>query len=150
MNEAPCPYCARPIKGGKDAMHAAVCPRNPAVRERLAAAIADPDNPGGAVSSLQYRRISGALGLPSVEVLTRAFGSWAGAAAAFGLKAQRTISRPYHPPARSEAERMAALDAEVGEMEERAEACRRYWDNRGLPVLSSRTLPDGRVAHMLR
>ena len=150
MNEVPCPYCARPIKGGKDAMHAAVCPRNPAVRERLASAIADPDNPGGAVSSLQYRRISGALGLPSVEVLTRAFGSWAGAAAAFGLKAQRTISRPYHPPARSEAERMAALDAEVGEMEERAEACRRYWDERGLPVLSSRTLPDGRTAHMLR
>ena len=150
MNEVFCPHCGRGIKGGKEAQHVAVCPCNPAVRERLAAAIADPDNPGGAVSSLQYRRISGALGLPSVEVLTRAFGSWAGADAAFGLKAQRTISRPYHPPARSEAERMAALDAEVSEMEERAEACRRYWDNRGLPVLSSRTLPDGRVAHMLR
>ena len=151
MNEVPCPHCGRAFAySGNVVQHAAVCPRNPAVRERLAAAIADPDNPGCAVSSSQYRRVSGALGLPSVEVLWRAFGRWEDVAAEFGLKPQRTISRPYHPPARSEAERMAALDAEVGEMEERAEACRRYWDNRGLPVLSSRTLPDGRVAHMLR
>ena len=119
------------------------------MRERLAAAIADPDNPGCAVSSSQYRRVSGALGLPSVEVLWRAFGRWEDVAAEFGLKAQRTV-RPYRPPIGSEAERMVALDAEVSEMEERAAAVRRYWDERGLPVLSSRRLPDGRVAHMLR
>ena len=147
MNEVPCPHCGRPIKGGQ---HAAVCPRNPAVRGRLAVAIADPDNPGCARASSEYRRIAGELGLPSTETLARVYGSWADVAAAFGLKPQRTISRPYRPPVRSEAECMAALDAEVSEMEERAEACRRYWDNRGLPVLSSRTLPDGRVAHMLR
>ena len=150
MNEVPCPYCARPVKGGNDARHAAVCPRNPAVRGRLAVAIADPDNPGCARASSEYRRIAGELGLPSTETLARVYGSWADVAAEFGLKPQRTISRPYRPPVRSEAECMAALDAEVSEMEERAEACRRYWDNRGLPVLSSRTLPDGRVAHMLR
>ena len=150
MNEVPCPHCGRAFAySGNVVQHAAVCPRNPAVRERLAAAIADPDNPGCAVSSSQYRRIAGGLGLPSTETLARVYGSWAQVAAEFGLKAQRAVSA-YHPPARSEAERMAALDAEVSEMEERADACRRYWDNRGLPVLSSRTLPDGRVAHMLR
>ena len=146
MNEVPCPHCGRPIKGGQ---HAAVCPRNPAVRGRLAVAIADPDNPGCARASSEYRRIAGQLGLPSTETLARVYGSWADVAAEFGLKAQRVV-RPYRPPIGSEAQRMAALDAEVSEMEERAAATRRYWDERGLPVLSSRRLPDGRVAHMLR
>ena len=149
MNEVPCPYCARPIKGGKDAMHAAVCPRNPAVRERLASAIADPDNPGCARASSEYRRIAGELGLPSTETLARVYGSWADVAAEFGLEAQRTVS-PYRPPARSEVQRMAALDAEVTAMEEQVEATRRYWEERGLPTCGSRTLPDGRTAHMLR
>ena len=150
MNEVFCPHCGRAFAySGNVVQHAAVCPRNPAVRGRLAVAIADPDNPGCARASSEYRRIAGELGLPSTETLARVYGSWADVAAEFGLKARRVV-RPYRPPIGSEAKRMAALDAEVSEMEERAAACRRYWDERGLPVLSSRTLPDGRVAHMLR
>ena len=149
MISAPCPYCARPIYGGKTAQHAAVCPDNPAIHERIAAAIADPDNPGCAIASSRYRVTARGLGLPSTETLMRRWGSWEGIAAAFGLEAQRGAV-PHRAPTRSEAERMAALDAEVSAMEEQADAIRQHWRDPGLQVMSSRTLPDGRVAHMLR
>lgn len=144
-----CPHCGRLLLVQNVSAHAPACVRDPANHARVAAVLPDPDRPGYAVSSIEYNRLSGRLRLPSLESLRREYGSWMNACRAFGLKSVNRYGG-YRSPAISEAERIAALDAEVERMQAAASPANPYREWSGLPVCGVRELPDGRLAWMVR
>ena len=140
---ASCPHCARVISAAHMATHVAICPRNPEHRERITAALADPDRPGYALTRTAYDANCAALRVPSSSTLERQIGSWSATCALFGLRVA-PAGRPA--PQRRETEAMsevvAALEADA-ELRQRERA-------RGLEVCRVRELPGGRVAYVLR
>ena len=145
-----CPHCGRELLVSNFSTHVAVCVRDPATHARIAAVLPDPDRPGYAISSVEYNRLSGRLRLPSVESIRRQYGSWMNACAAFGLKSVNRYSG-YRSPATSEAERMAALDAEVERLRAAASPPNVYRDWQGLECCAVREIDGGkRLAWMVR
>ena len=87
-----CPYCERLAVRA----HPSRCPDNPEMRARLAAALADPNKPGYAISRNLYTLHACTLKLPAEVTLEKHFGSWSALVAAFGLKAA-TVGRKAKP-----------------------------------------------------
>ena len=128
-------------------------------REATIAAMTDPDEPGRAVSRDRYqaRRTPGT---PSPSYLYATFGSWARAVRAYGLlpcvpaargcavKEERRIparpspAKPRKRPTPPETDDAGTYNDLRTTLAQEAE--------RGLPACGARTMPDGRVAWMLR
>lgn len=77
-----CPYCGIITT----ALHLNHCPDAPELHARLAAALADSNREGYAISSYVYAKIARPRGLPAEITLKKHYGSWASLVAAFGLE----------------------------------------------------------------
>jgi len=87
-----CPHCERLAVRA----HPSRCPDNPEMRARLAAALADLNKPGYAISRNLYMLHSCTLKLPAEMTLRSHFGSWSATVAAFGLK-EADVGRKAKP-----------------------------------------------------
>lgn len=147
-----CPHCGRTLSVAHMPRHLAGCLRNPAVRERVAAALTDQDAPAYAVGQQEYELAATRLRLPAPNTLRAAFGDWVEACAAFGLLP--ATQKPYVPRPHRQGEaaraRSDARDAVIMAELVQADAVRAAEFSRGLPVCGRRELPDGRVAWVLR
>lgn len=130
-----CPHCTRPMQ---DAAHPARCPMHPARAPLVLAALEDPANPGHAVGPMTYERRRLENGAPSYDALRGSLGGWRSACEAFGLVYRGKRARED----RAIAEVAAAVDEDRELQRELA--------GHGLEVCRVRSLPDGRVACMLR
>lgn len=81
---AECPWCGWEMSPWAR-RHLVVCPRNPALRPHIVAALTDPKRPGCAVGPRIYARRSAGFRAPSASLLYRAWGNWEAVAAEFGL-----------------------------------------------------------------
>lgn len=79
-----CPFCGIEVTP-QARRHLTVCPRNPALREAIIAALRDPTRPGYAVGPRTYGNHSYRRRVPCVTLLYRAWGDWEVVAAYFGL-----------------------------------------------------------------
>ena len=86
MRYSECPYCGWELTPQICRRHLNACPRNPALRERIVAALSDAEHPGYAVIPLIYTRRAARGRAPSPMLLYRAWGHWDVAAAYFGLR----------------------------------------------------------------
>lgn len=144
-----CPHCGRMIGISNLGVHVGICPRNPAVHVRVAAVLADPDRPGYAVTWYGYDAAARPQRLPSRESLRREYGNWTAVCTAFGLRPVNL--RMATASSSNEAQRLAALDAEVAAMQAAAEPANPYREWSGLPVCGVREIDGGRrLAWMVR
>ena len=88
-----CPHCGMELYPHTARRHVRLCPRNPAQRAGIVAALSDPQRPGYAVSYYAYDRRAQRLHAPSTALLFRAWGSWMAVCAAFGLRYDGRRSR---------------------------------------------------------
>lgn len=140
-----CPHCNAMHDARGMAMHLARCLRNPAVRAAILALMADPVNPECAITRGDYDLAAAGRSVVSSRALVAVHGSWAHACAAFGLSAPGAKRQPRRCDTEAaDADVAAEIDAELAAQQ--AERCR----IRGLDVCGRRTLPDGRVAWVLR
>lgn len=136
-----CPFCGSVYAPQNRNAHAASCLADPDVLARVAAALADPDRPGVALTQIAYREVAARDRLPERKTLTGKYGSWPATCRAFGLEP------PQNHVVRSEPVAIAETEGAL----ERDAALRDYWSGgRGFEVCSGRALPDGRTAWMLR
>lgn len=154
--KAACQHCGGLLDIGVLARHAANCPRNPARRAAIAAALEDADNPGYGVPTPIYKqRVRAGCGLPAKNTLSDAFGDWPAVCAHFGLRPPGDLPRLLRPSggagvlaARGQVEAAAIAEAAAAQA-----AVRQLLQDdaeRGLPVCGARRLPDGRIAYVLR
>ncbi len=150
-----CPHCGREVPGNLADMHASVCARRPEMLTRIAAALVS-DVPGVGARIVDYQRARAINGAADVTTVLRAFGgTWDAVLAAFGLTPRPPKRRPERTP---EQQRMTARQredaaiADVAAMRAAAQQALTNERNRqyGIEVCRVRSLPDGRVAMMIR
>jgi hypothetical protein len=155
-----CPHCATQMTVNRLSSHVAVCPHNPTVHAAVLAALTAGCAPGEGVGFSIYRdyREHQEPTLPNADILLGYAGSerWGDVLARFGLTpARRTVrrtttgrtSRPADPL--DSAAQAVVDEAAIRRWEARTLEHERY-GGYGLTVCGERTLPDGRVAHLVR
>lgn len=90
-----CPHCGMELYPYTERRHIRLCPRNPAQRASITAALSDADRPGYAVSFDVYARRARRFRVPSPALLYRAWGHWDIVAEYFGLRydGRRRVAR---------------------------------------------------------
>lgn len=141
----PCEYCGKMVGNGGRHMHVRSCLYRPGVIEAVRA-VMDPDGAGVGMSSNNYddARAECGASVPSSDALGRQCGEWADVLAVLGLERAANMKRPRHVALSCEERAIADAAEEM----QRAREALRY--DPGLPVCSARTLPDGRVAYVLK
>ena len=130
-----CPHCRRYMQ---DVTHPARCVAHPDLRPLILAALTDPADPARAVGPSAYELRAAGTGAPGQERLRNVFANWRQVAKFFGLSYRDRTDR--------EAQAIAEVAAAVDEDRE----LQRELAGHGLEVCRVRSLPDGRVACMLR
>ena len=149
-----CPHCNREFASAGYGTHVPVCLHNPVIRERVAAAMLDPDAPGWARTKTAYSAIARRTGAPSVMSLVNHCGSWAAACAEFGVipapsGRQRADGVMILRQGQHGAEERAFAEVEEALLYDRG--VRAWVWEHGLTVSDTpRELPDGRLAWMVR
>lgn len=150
-----CPHCEREVPANIADMHATICVHRPEMKARIAAALTS-DVPGVGARIVDYQRARAINGAADVTTVLRAFGgTWDAVLAAFGLTPRPPKRRPERTP---EQQRMTARQredaaiADVAAMRAAAQQALTNERNRqyGIEVCRVRSLPDGRVAMMIR
>ena len=95
-----CPHCNKSFATGVMSRHAAVCPDNPDVAPRIAAAIEDANAPGFAVTAMEYAEISKGASIPGIKAIKAHYGSWRNAVQHFGLQLAEENQEGEHLRAR--------------------------------------------------
>lgn len=154
MNRQACPHCGGQFVSSFYGYHIARCLARPDVLAAVGAALADPDNPGQALSVKRYDERAAALGLPASDTLRRTFGSWPTICARVGLAPGRrsgmAVGTRIQRNANQQAQEAAAL-ADIAAMVQRDSAVRAWAADPGMEVCSVREIDGGRrVAYVLR
>ena len=98
-----CPHCGRVLRSRATYQHN--CPEDPANRDAIMGALADPARPGVARSTTQYRAISVMAGAPDITTLLKHFANWRAVCEYYGLAYSlspcphcgRVVADPAHP-----------------------------------------------------
>lgn len=92
-----CDHCRREMSIFAITKHQRNCPESPENSEKIRRNIADPNNPGYALSERRYAKETG--NSPCANTLMKHYGTWRAVAAAYGLELMHVNER-----------RMAALE----------------------------------------
>jgi len=88
-----CPHCDREFNANMLEVHKAKCPLNPALFDRIRAAL--DDGTGEIVTSVRYQAdVERRAGLVASQPLYRACGTWKDVARVFGLRWSNPLTRP--------------------------------------------------------
>jgi hypothetical protein len=151
-----CRYCNAPHDANKLARHECFCADNPDVRAATLAALADPDLPGTARSTQDYRRAAEGTRALTDGTLLRRYGDWRAVAESFGLEwrgyTRKNTRRLTGISVYARQRTIEAAELEQAAEDAAAEAAARaeMMQPRGLPVCGRRVMTDGRVAWMVR
>lgn len=139
-NDLSCPHCGKLNDAFHAARHAMRCPENPAMLALIRAAIADPANPGHAVTDNAYILAAKQVGAPSLQTLRGIWGDWPATCARLGMLPPAPKVKAPPPPVERPHTAAERADMETQAIQEtaaavEADAAVRAWSkNYGLPV----------------